>query len=158
MQERCFYWPVSYSTIDLPDYSQQIIICAIWVERVIELGAFYMSSYQPVSHKGLPLCVHFHNPVSTMLSLIALLSLFLAYASGQTHYLYGPTWGYRRSGGGAGFIISLETTLVAGKPTSPPQPRLALWPGMDTSKGLIQPIIVTSNDNGRIYAGCSTKL
>ncbi|KAF2435533.1 hypothetical protein EJ08DRAFT_692776 [Tothia fuscella] len=90
-----------------------------------------------------------------MLSLLCLFYTLLAVASAQTHYLYGPMWGYRRYGSGAGgFITSLETTLVAGKPTSPPKALIALWPGMDTAKGLIQPIIVSSDRNGQLYPGC----
>lgn len=40
-----------------------------------------------------------------------------------------------------------------GQPPNPQQPRLAVWPGMDTSGGLIQPIIVSTS--AKEYVGCS---
>jgi hypothetical protein len=88
-----------------------------------------------------------------MLSLIVPFGAFLAHASAQTHYTFGPSWGMRSSRG-AGYITSLDITLVANKPPSPAAPLLAIWPGMDVpGGGLIQPIIVSNPENGRIYPG-----
>lgn len=77
---------------------------------------------------------------------IAALLCFVAFAAAQgTHYLYGPQWGWY-SIRTSGHILSAETTLTAGAPPSPAQVRLALWPGLNTAMGLIQPIIVSSNE------------
>ncbi|TLD35843.1 hypothetical protein E2P81_ATG02146 [Venturia nashicola] len=83
---------------------------------------------------------------------LALLS-FAALAAvtvGQSHYKHGPTFGWRR--GKAAYVISAETTLTPGPPPNPQVPRLAVWPGMDTSGGLIQPIIVSTSQ--REYPAC----
>lgn len=81
-----------------------------------------------------------------MLSFLLPLLTFASFARAQgTHYLYGPTWGYRDYKQ-KGYITSMETTLTAGPVPSTIAPRLALWPGMDTSKGLVQPIIVSSSE------------
>lgn len=85
--------------------------------------------------------------VSSLLSLLTLAS----FATSQgTHYLFGPTWGYRAYGA-KGYIISMETSLVAGPVPAIVAPRMALWPGMDTTKGLVQPIIVSSSES--LYQG-----
>lgn len=81
---------------------------------------------------------------------IAALLCFVAFAAAQTHYLYGPQWGWY-SIKTTGYILSAETTLTAGAPPSPAQERLALWPGMNTGMGLIQPIIVSSSE--ALYQG-----
>ncbi|KAF2402701.1 hypothetical protein EJ06DRAFT_456273, partial [Trichodelitschia bisporula] len=44
------------------------------------------------------------------------------------------------------YIQSAETTLHPGPPPKPAQARLALWPGLDVPKGLVQPIIVSSDE------------
>lgn len=83
-------------------------------------------------------------------SLLTLLA-FLQFASAQlTHYLYGPTWGFRDYKA-KGYIITMETTLTAGPVPANVAPRMALWPGMDTTKGLVQPIIVSSPE--KLYNG-----
>jgi hypothetical protein len=65
----------------------------------------------------------------------------------SNHYLFGPSFGIRKYPGSNAIITSFETTLSAGAPTNPPQRRLAIWPGLDTTTGdLIQPIIVSSNE------------
>lgn len=65
----------------------------------------------------------------------------------SSHYLFGPSFGIRTYTGNKAIISSFETTLSAGAPTDPPQRRLAIWPGLDTTNGdLIQPIIVSSNE------------
>ncbi|KAE9967566.1 hypothetical protein EG328_008097 [Venturia inaequalis] len=64
-------------------------------------------------------------------------------AVGQNHYKHGPTFGWRRAK--AAYVVSAETTLKPGPPPNPQVPRLAVWPGMDTSGGLIQPIIVSTS-------------
>jgi hypothetical protein len=72
----------------------------------------------------------------------------------HTHYLWGPTWGYRinpkwnknRPGHPKGFIIALETTLFANTVPEKVSPRLAIWPGMDATKGLVQPVVVSSSE------------
>ncbi|KAF2667294.1 hypothetical protein BT63DRAFT_456597 [Microthyrium microscopicum] len=70
-----------------------------------------------------------------------------------THYLYGPQWGWY-SMKTSGFITELETTLLPNAPPSPAQTRLAIWPGMNTARGLIQPIIVSSDEALFQGAGC----
>lgn len=67
----------------------------------------------------------------------------------QQHWKHGPTFGWRR--GGKAYVVSAETTLHPGPPPKPVQPRLALWPGMDTMGGLIQPIIVSTSPNEYRY-------
>jgi hypothetical protein len=77
----------------------------------------------------------------------------------RTHYLYGPTWGYRKNpkvnssqpGFPRGFITSLETTLYANNVPERVSPRLAIWPGMDVAKGLIQSVLVSSSE--MLFAG-----
>ncbi|KAF2668277.1 hypothetical protein BT63DRAFT_455913 [Microthyrium microscopicum] len=65
----------------------------------------------------------------------------------SSHYLFGPSFGIRTYPGNNAIIESFETTLLPGAPTDPPQSRLAIWPGLDTSNGdLIQPIVVSSNE------------
>jgi hypothetical protein len=59
------------------------------------------------------------------------------------HWKHGPTFGWRTYRGQA-YIASAETSLIAGQPPKPATPRLALWPGMDTLTGLVQPIIVST--------------
>jgi hypothetical protein len=86
-------------------------------------------------------------PLIPLLFLPTLLTLTSAQG---THYLYGPTWGYRDYRV-KGYIISMETTLRAGPVPSSVAPRMALWPGLDTSKGLVQPIIVSSSES--LYQG-----
>jgi len=82
-----------------------------------------------------------------MLSLIpATVVLLLGNLVSAEHYKHGPTFGWR-SRGGKGYIVSAETTLWPGMPPSPQKPRLAVWPGMDTTGGLIQPIIVSTAAN-----------
>ncbi|KAE9965200.1 hypothetical protein BLS_006544 [Venturia inaequalis] len=76
-------------------------------------------------------------------------SVPFAFAQG-THYLYGPTWGFRDYRA-KGYITSMETTLTAGPVPAKVAPRMALWPGMDTTKGLVQPIIVSSSEG--LYQG-----
>jgi hypothetical protein len=77
--------------------------------------------------------------------------LFAAVAVAQkTHYLYGPQWGWY-SIKTSGYLLSVETTLHANTPPNPAQRRLALWPGMNVAKGLIQPIIVSSDEG--LYQG-----
>lgn len=86
-----------------------------------------------------------------MQSFLLPLLVLASFASAQgTHYLYGPTWGYRDYRA-KGYITSMETTLTAGPVPSTVAPRMALWPGMDTTKGLVQPIIVSSSEG--LYQG-----
>jgi hypothetical protein len=82
---------------------------------------------------------------------IALLSLAALTTTvvGQTHYKHGPTFGWRR--GKAAYVVSAETTLKPGPPPNPQVPRLAVWPGMDTTGGLIQPIIVSTTQREYPY-------
>jgi hypothetical protein len=87
-----------------------------------------------------------------MLSMIVLMALVVGVSGQATHYLYGPSWGWY-SIRTSGYITSLETTLHANAPPNPSQRRLALWPGMNTAKGLIQPIIVSSPEG--LYQGRS---
>lgn len=49
------------------------------------------------------------------------------------------------------YVVSAETTLKPGPPPSPQVPRLAVWPGMDTAGGLIQPIIVSTTQREYPY-------
>lgn len=77
---------------------------------------------------------------------------FVAFATTvvcQNHYKHGPTFGWRR--GKAAYVVSAETTLRPGKPPNPQVPRLAVWPGMDTNGGLIQPIIVSTSQKEYPY-------
>lgn len=80
-----------------------------------------------------------------LLSFVALATTVV----GQTHYKHGPTFGWRR--GGKGYIVTAETTLKPGPPPNPQVPRLAVWPGMDTALGLIQPIIVSTSQKEYPY-------
>jgi hypothetical protein len=80
-----------------------------------------------------------------MQTLLVLFICLVTSISAQTHYLYGPQWGWY-SIRTSGYILSLETTLHPNEPPSPAQQRLALWPGMNTARGLIQPIIVSSDE------------
>jgi len=83
--------------------------------------------------------------------MIAIVILALAtYVAAQTHYLYGPQWGWYSIRTSA-YLLSVETTLHPNAPPSPAQTRLAIWPGMNTAKGLIQPIIVSSDE--RLFQG-----
>lgn len=84
--------------------------------------------------------------------MLLLLALLLANgaAAQLTHYLYGPQWGWYSIKTDA-HIVSLETTLLPNAPPNPAQRRLALWPGMNVAKGLIQPIIVSSPE--ALYQG-----
>jgi hypothetical protein len=84
-----------------------------------------------------------------LLHFLSILTTLATLATAE-HYLYGPTWGIRRNSG-PGSIISLETTLFPGAPPKPQAARLAIWPGMDIKGGLIQPIIVGSDE--RLYNG-----
>jgi len=86
-----------------------------------------------------------------MLTLLNLLSSVSA-----EHWEYGPTWGYRNYKA-SGYIVSMETTLRPGPPPNPTAPRLALWPGMDTMQGLVQPIIVSSPEYLGSKCGGATK-
>jgi hypothetical protein len=65
--------------------------------------------------------------------------------STNNHYVFGPVWGYRRGSSNAS-ILSIETTLIPGAPPKNPTPRLAIWPGIETPKGLAQPVVVSSNE------------
>jgi hypothetical protein len=85
----------------------------------------------------------------------AFASAILGFAQAE-HWKHGPTFGWRTYRGKA-TILSAETTLLAGPPPSPATPRLALWPGMDTMGGLIQPIIV-STTNEYVYVAMAAKL
>jgi hypothetical protein len=77
-------------------------------------------------------------------STFAFASAILGFVQAE-HWKHGPTFGWRTYRGKA-TIFSAETTLLAGPPPSPATPRLALWPGMDTMGGLIQPIIVATTN------------
>jgi hypothetical protein len=79
----------------------------------------------------------------SMSFLFALLCLVVSVAA-QTHYLYGPQWGWYSVKGTNEYILSAETTLTPGPPPTHVAPRLALWPGLNTAMGLIQPIIVNA--------------
>jgi hypothetical protein len=65
------------------------------------------------------------------------------------HYLYGPQWGWYNVSrtGTSEYILSAETTLTPGAPPTHVAPRLAIWPGMNTNMGLIQPIIVNAAED-----------
>jgi len=88
-----------------------------------------------------------------MLALLTLFFYLMVSVSGQIHHVYGPQWGWY-SMSMAGHILSLETTLHPNSPPSPAQQRLALWPGMNTAGGLIQPIIVSSDEGLFRGRGC----
>jgi hypothetical protein len=60
---------------------------------------------------------------------------------GSNYYRFGPHFSL---GPTQNYIVFAETTLYPGKPPSPQQDRLALWPGMGTDTGnLIQGIVVS---------------
>jgi hypothetical protein len=80
-----------------------------------------------------------------MLPLVAVLLALVTFATCQNHYKHGPTFGWRR--GKKAYILSAETTVWPNSPPNPHVARLAIWPGMDTGKGLIQPIIVSTPSN-----------
>ena len=61
------------------------------------------------------------------------------------HWKHGPTFGWRSYKGKA-YVVSAETSLIPGQPPKPATPRLALWPGLDTLSGLVQPIIVATTN------------
>jgi hypothetical protein len=82
----------------------------------------------------------------TCILLVLVAFLQHCFAQGQNHYLYGPMWGWRSSPGAKGYIINAETTLHPGKVPEKVAPRLAIWPGLDVPKGLVQPIIVSSSE------------
>ena len=67
------------------------------------------------------------------------------FTQGGNHYLFGPNWGMRPYGS-KGYIISAETTLLAGKPPEDQSPRLAIWPGLDFPGGVAQPVVVSSSE------------
>lgn len=52
------------------------------------------------------------------------------------------------------YVESAETTIRPGAPPNPQVPRLAVWPGMDTTGGLIQPIIVSTTQKEYPYVLC----
>jgi hypothetical protein len=86
----------------------------------------------------------------TMSFLFILICLVVSVAAGD-HYLYGPQWGWynvsppkRRI---PEYILSAETTLTPGAPPTHVAARLALWPGMNTNTGLVQPIIVNAAED-----------
>jgi hypothetical protein len=78
--------------------------------------------------------------------ILLLLGIVVSVAAQGTHYLYGPQWGWYSVKGTSEYILSAETTLKPGAPPSNAKPRLALWPGMNTAMGLIQPIIVSTDE------------
>jgi hypothetical protein len=80
--------------------------------------------------------------------LIVVLGIAALCSAQGSHYLYGPMWGYinRSKGAAKSFIVAAETTLHPNKAPAMAAPRLAIWPGMDTAKGLIQPIIVNAGE------------
>jgi hypothetical protein len=78
------------------------------------------------------------------ISTIAFASALLGFAQAE-HWKHGPTFGWRTYRGKA-TILAAETTLLPGPPPNPAVPRLALWPGMDTMGGLVQPIIVSTKN------------
>jgi hypothetical protein len=84
-------------------------------------------------------------------AMIVVILALAAYVAAQTHYLYGPQWGWYSIRTTSAYLLSVETTLRPNAPPSPAQSRLALWPGMNTAKGLIQPIIVSSDE--RLFQG-----
>ncbi|KAF2672493.1 hypothetical protein BT63DRAFT_477256 [Microthyrium microscopicum] len=98
-----------------------------------------------------------------MLPTISIALALVATASCQGYWQHGPTFGWRgRSGSGKAHIVKAETTLWPGEPPALPKTssgryesaRVALWPGLDSAKGiLIQPIIVATQPGE--YAGCS---
>jgi hypothetical protein len=86
--------------------------------------------------------------------MIWLIFLVVACVSAQgTHFKHGPTFGWRR--GRKPYVLSAETTLHPGAPPNPAKPRLAVWPGMDTPGGLVQPIIVSTTPSEAVAQwGC----
>jgi hypothetical protein len=67
-------------------------------------------------------------------------------AQAPAHYaFFGPMWGWY-SIRTDGYLLSVETTLHPNAPPTPAQTRLALWPGMNVPKGLIQPAIIASDE------------
>jgi hypothetical protein len=101
------------------------------------LDPYFIASSQAGSVAFLPKCSN--------MSLLITLFFLAASVAAQTHYLYGPQWGWY-SVATSGYILSAETTLHPGAPPNPAAERLALWPGMNTAMGLIQPIIVSSSE------------
>ncbi|KAF2398167.1 hypothetical protein EJ06DRAFT_523515 [Trichodelitschia bisporula] len=95
-----------------------------------------------------------------MLTLLVLVAALVACVAGQRgggagsqHWKHGPTFGWRTSRSKS-YIIEAETTLHPGLPPAGKLPRLALWPGLDTKDGLVQPIIVSTKKEE--YAKCKT--
>jgi hypothetical protein len=64
----------------------------------------------------------------------------------NSHWLFGPSFGYR-AGQRSEYITFAETTLVPNDPPFPAVSNLVLWAGMDTWRGgLIEPVVISSGD------------
>jgi hypothetical protein len=77
--------------------------------------------------------------------LILTIAAIVVAQSPQHYAFFGPMWGWY-SIRTEGHLLTVETTLHPNAPPTPPQIRLALWPGMNVPKGLIQPAIIASNE------------